>query len=148
MARPLFLTSDDMRKILNFWFDQRKKYYYFETATLKVASHSERQRTERSGYVLPASTDYREEVVDYFQDRIIGRISDVVPYPPSLLLHDTSIFTVRLEINYGTQKIENHEKRPSYGLVFSQITYYEPVENIEEFFRDDSRIINTRGNFR
>jgi hypothetical protein len=144
MTKPLFLTSDDMRKILNFWFEQRKKYFYFETAALKVLSHSERQRTERTGYVLPASTDYREEVVDYFQDRIVGRISEVVPYPPSLLLHDVSIFTLRLEINYGTQKIEKSEKRESYGLVFSEITYYEPIENVEEFLRDDPRILNKR----
>lgn len=144
MTKPLFLTSDDMRKILNFWFEQRKKYFYFETAALKVASHSERQRTERTGYVLPASTDYREEVVDYFQDRIVGRISEVVPYPAGLLLHDASIFTVRLEINYGTQKIEKSEKRESYGLVFSEITYYEPIENVEEFLRDDPRILNKR----
>jgi hypothetical protein len=144
MTKPLFLTSDDMRKILNFWFEQRKKYFYFETAALKVASHSERQRTERTGYVLPASTEYREEVVDYFQDRIVGRISEVVPYPAGLLLHDTSIFTVRLEINYGTQKIEKSEKRESYGLVFSEITYYEPIENVEEFLRDDPRILNKR----
>ena len=148
MAMPLFLSSDDMRKILNFWFDQRKKYCYFETATLKVATHSERQSTERTGYVLPVSSNYREEVVDYFQDRIVGRISDVVPYPPSLLLHDASIFTVRIEINYGTQKIENKEKRKTYGLVFSQITYYEQIENVEEFLRDDSRILNRKNNYR
>lgn len=148
MARPLFLTSDDMRKILNFWFEQRKKYYYFETATLKVATHSERQRAERTGYVLPAATDYREEVVDYFQDRIVGRVSEVVPYPPGLMLHDTTIFTVRLEINYGTQKIEKSEKRPSFGLVFSQITYFEPIENVEEFLRDDTLVLNRRNEYR
>ena len=144
MARPLFLTSDDMRKILNFWFEQRKKYFYFETAALKVVSHSERQRTERTGYVLPPSTDYREEVVDYFQDRIVGRISEVVPYPPGLMLHDSSVYTVRLEINYGTQRIEKSEKRESYGLVFSQITYYEPIDAVEEFLQNDPRLLNKR----
>jgi hypothetical protein len=147
MAMPNFQTSEEMRKILNYWFDYRKKYFYFETGTLRVASHSERHRTERTGYVFPPSEDHKEEVVDYFQDRIVGRISEVVPYPPGLLLHDTSIFTVRLEINYGTQKIEKSEKRQTYGLVFSQITYYEPIDNVEEFLRDDSRILNKRGNF-
>jgi hypothetical protein len=148
MAKPLYLTSDDMRKILNFWFDQRKKYFYFETEILKASSHSEKQRADRSGFLLPASTEYREEVFDYFQDRIVGRVSDVVPYPPSLLLHDISIFTVRLEINYGNQKIEKKETRNNYGLVFSQITYYEPIELVEDFFREDSRIINKTRNFR
>ena len=148
MPEPLFLTSEDMRKILNFWFDQRKKYFYFEMAALKAASHSERQKTERSGYILPASSEIREEVVDYFQDRIVGRISEVVPYPPSLVLHEASIFTVRVEINFGTQKIEKSEKRANYGLVFSQITYYEPIESVEEFLHDDPRILNKKNSYR
>lgn len=148
MPEPLFLTSEDMRKILNFWFDQRKKYFYFETAALQAVSHSERQKTERTGYVLPASSEIMEEVVDYFQDRIVGRISEVVPYPPGLMLREASIFTVRLEINYGTQKIEKSEKRPNYGLVFSQITYYEPIESVEEFLHDDSRILNRKSGYR
>ena len=148
MPEPLFLTSEDMRKILNYWFDQRKKYFYFETAAIKAASHSERQKSERSGYILPASSDIREEVVDYFQERIVGRVSEVVPYPPSLVLHEASIFTVRLEINYGTQKIEKTEKRASYGLVFSQITYYEPIESVEEFLHDDPRILNRKNSYR
>jgi hypothetical protein len=64
------------------------------------------------------------------------------------MLHDTSIFTVRLEINYGTQKIEKSEKRPSFGLVFSQITYFEPIENVEEFLRDDTLVLNRRNEYR
>ncbi len=142
MESPLFLTSADMRKILNFWFDQRKKYFYFETAILKASSHSERQRAQRFGRYFPASPEYREEIIDYFQDRIVGRISEVVPYPPSLLLHDISIFTVRLENNSETIKIEKKEMRQAYGLVFSQITYYEPIMNIEDFLREDPRILN------
>jgi hypothetical protein len=142
MESPLFLTSADMRKILNFWFDQRKKYFYFETAILKASSHSERQRAERFGRFFPASTEYREESIDYFQDRIVGRISDVVPYPPSLLLHDVSIFTVRVEINCGKTKIEKKEIRQAYGLVFSQISYYEPIMIVEDFLHEDPRILN------
>jgi hypothetical protein len=34
----------------------------------------------------------------------------------------------------------NVEERHQYGLVFSQITYYEPIENIELFISNDPRV--------
>ena len=133
-------TFDDIRKILNFWFDQQNKWFYFETATLKAASYGEREVQNPLQAHTAVSLEHSTESVDYIQDRIVGRISDVVPYPPSLLLQDTSIFTVRLDINRGTERIVKVVKRQTYGLVFSQITYYEP-RNADIFLQDDTRVI-------
>ncbi len=84
--------------------------------------------------------DNTEEAVYYVQTRIVGKIRDVVPYPPSLLLKDASVYTVLLSFDYIGAHVKRLEKRPVYGLVFSQITYYEPIQDVEEFLAVDERI--------
>ena len=140
MASLPFPTFDDIRKILNFWIDQQGKWFYFETATLKAASYSEGNKFSPFQSIPTTSYESSRESFNYIQDRIVGRISDVIPYPPSLLLQETSIFTVHLDVDQGTKRLVNVEERETYGLVFSQITYYEPIKNVEAFLQDDPRV--------
>jgi hypothetical protein len=81
--------------------------------------------------------DKTKETIQYSQSRIIGKIYNVVEYPPSLLLHDVTIFTANLLWGNEGHFMKNTEKRNQYGLVFSQITYYEPVENVDFFISND-----------
>lgn len=142
ISLPLpFPTFDDFRKYFNFWIDQENKWFYFETTALKVASNTERDVEDPNHRPLfGTTTEHSRESVEYVQDRIVGHISDIVSFPPSLLLKDTSIFSVRLDVLQGTKELLKVEKRQTYGLVFSQITYYERIENEEQFLKDDPRI--------
>lgn len=140
MATHVLPSFDDIRNMFNFWIDQENKWFYFETATLKAGSNIERDVYNPLHMNTTVATEYGRESVDYVQDRIVGRISDVIPYPPSLLLLNSSIFSVKLDILRGTKSLVKCEKRETYGLVFSQITYYEPIKNLEVFLKDDPRI--------
>jgi hypothetical protein len=139
MTTPLIPTFEDIRKILNFWFDQENKWFYFETAPLKVASNTEIDE-DQEPFVATATIGHRRETVDYSQDRIVGLIFDVISYPPSLLLHDATIYSVQPDFSQGTKTIKKVEKREIYGLVFSQITYYEPIKDIKVFLQGDPRV--------
>jgi hypothetical protein len=137
-------TFDNIRNLFNFWINQEDKWFYFETEKLKVASNRESEVHDPFHTNPLGSTDYRKESIFYRQDRIVGRISDVVPYPPSLLLQETSIFKVRLDVYQGTKELMEIETRKTYGLVFSQITYYEPIENWEVFIKSDIRVADVK----
>jgi hypothetical protein len=83
----------------------------------------------------------RDETVHYLQTRIVGKIGDVVSYPPTLLLHDAVVFTAQLSYQWQfSTSIVSKETRRRYGLVFSQITYYEPIDDHEKFLDQDTRV--------
>jgi len=148
MSAQIPLPSfDDIRKLLNFWFDQQDKWFYFETETIQAGSTESRKDPQDIPFdhlnVLYKITTTRESI-HYIQTRLVGHIYNVIPYPPSLLLRDTTIFKVAL--NYRDNCEENIdlisiEKRKSFGLVFSQITYYEPIKNVKEFLVNDKRVV-------
>jgi hypothetical protein len=134
-------SFDNIRIALQFWLDQQDKWFYFEGAALPTGSiaNTEVPNPLRSQTTIDFSR--QDETLYYLQTRIIGKIHDVVPFPPSLLLHDATVLTVRLwhQRNLRTSVI-NKESRPKYGLVFSQITYYEPVDKPETFLESDPRV--------
>ncbi len=89
-----------------------------------------------------SSRSYRDETVYYLQTRIVGKIGDVVEFPPSLMLNEADVFTAEFSRgqSYTNTKIVEEEKRTKYGLVFSVITYYEPIDDYEVFIDEDQRI--------
>jgi len=135
-----FPSFDDIRKLLQFWIDQEDKWFYFELGMIQIGIAGEIAKTDLIRGGFGGNKDKTNETIQYSQSRIIGKIFNVVEYPPSLLLHDVTIFTAYLLWGNASHFIKNIEKRNQYGLVFSQITYYEPVENIEIFISKDSRV--------
>jgi hypothetical protein len=133
-------SFEDIRKILQFWIDQQDKWFYFETAIIHSGStgQSEVPNPLQRPYASPWSRS--SEINEFIQARIVGCIKDVISYPPSLLLKDVSVFTVCLTNGLQYMNLISIEKRNKYGLVFSQITYYEPIDNIEEFLVSDARV--------
>ena len=127
-------SFEDIRKILEFWFEQEHKWFYFETNAIESSSVSS---TQTSNTVLMSST-YEDKW--YAQTRIAGKIFDVVTYPPSLYLENASVITVELRFRSPDKRILTRDVRTKYGLVFSQITYYEPIDDIETFLRSDPRV--------
>ncbi len=135
-------SFEDIQKLLKFWIDQQDKWFYFETETLQTGSSG---RTQTAPKILARHASVWEEInqtFQYSQSRIVGKIHDVVFYPPSLLLHDTTVFTVNIFLDQQKADVINIEKIKKYGLVFSQITYYEPIEDIQFFLSSDIRIKN------
>jgi hypothetical protein len=137
-------SFDDIRKLLHFWFDQQDKWFYFELGMVQIGKSGEILKTELRRGALGGNQDKTKEIFQYTQSRIIGKIYNVVEYPPSLLLHDVTIFTAKLLWGDENHFMKNIEKRNQYGLVFSQITYYEPVENIDFFISNDIRVQKIR----
>ena len=88
----------------------------------------------------PSAMDDSRESTQYTPLRIIGKIQDDLSFPPSLLLKRVSIFTVSVSFDNLTGRVINIDERKEYGLVLSQITYYEPIHDIALFLRDDSRV--------
>ena len=82
------------------------------------------------------------EIHQFVQSRIVGKIRDVIPYPPSLMLTDVTSFTVKITFEYQKIDVINVENRKKYGLVFSQITYYEPIDDVDLFLAKDPRVAN------
>jgi len=133
-------SFDDIQKLLSFWIDQEHKWFYFENEIFQIASHGEIINAPINTSRVVSSRDETNEIHTYSQSRIIGKICDVVSYPPSLLLEDVTVYTFHLTPINRKTSIENKEKHNKYGLVFSQITYYEPIDNIEAFMKSDNRI--------
>ena len=127
-------TFEDWRKMAQFWIDQQDKWFYFETALVPSSSHG---TTQNSTATLTSST-FADQW--YAQTRIVGKIIDVVTYPPSLRLEEASVFTIEMRFRLSTKRILNTEVRRKYGLVLSQITYYESVDNPKDFIISDSRL--------
>ena len=135
-------SFEDIRKLLEFWIAQQDKWFYFETETIQIGTSG---RTQHSPKIIArhASTwDEINETFQYSQSRITGKIHDVVSFPPSLLLENITVFTVNLLYDCQKPDLVSVEKRKKYGLVFSQITYYEPVDDIENFIKNDIRVKN------
>ena len=137
-------SFEDIQKILGFWIDQQDKWFYFETGAIQSGSTGEIQNPPKNISRSSPTWDKINETFQYTQSRIAGKIYDVVSYPPSLLLQDVTVFTVNLTVGNNNVDVLNIEKRNRYGLVFSQITYYEPIDNVESFLKDDPRIGNLR----
>jgi hypothetical protein len=138
-------SFEDIRKMLQFWIDQQDKWYYFEGISSESGTTGEAQVPNplHSRTTVDRSTEKR--TVHYLQTRLVGKIGDVVSYPPSLLLLDTRVFSALVSYDYGLRtSIVSQEVRPKYGLVFSQITYYEPIEELSQFLAEDPRISTTR----
>lgn len=126
--------------MFQFWIDQQDKWFYFETAIIPSGSTGESEVPNPLHTRTITSWTTSNETNQYIQTRIVGSINDVVSYPPSLLLRDVSVFTVSLIYGRQITRMVSIEKRVKYGLVFSQITYYEPIDDIESFLTGDSRI--------
>ena len=138
-------SFDDIRKLLHFWIDQQDKWFYFELGMVQIGISGETSRTDTMGMgYSTGGNDKTKETIQYSQSRIVGKIHNVVEYPPSLLLHDVTIFTANLLWGNESHFMKSIEKRNQYGLVFSQITYYEPVENIDLFISNDIRVQKMR----
>ncbi len=137
-----FMPSfEDVRKIFEFWFDQEGKWFYFELQTIQIASQSKTIHVPSNFARTASAEEETRQFHIYLQERVVGKILDIVSFPPSLLLQDTMVCLV--ELNYKYQKsisVTSKENRPKYGLVFSQITYYEPINNIDDFRKNDLRI--------
>lgn len=133
-------SFDDIRKILEFWISQQDKWFYFETGIVQSGSAGEIQNAPRNVASYSPAWDKMNETFQYTQWRVVGKIYDVVSYPPSLLLEDVTVLTVYLTFKRQGADIVKKEKRNKYGLVFSQITYYEPIDDIETFIKNDSRV--------
>jgi hypothetical protein len=131
-------SFEDIRKILQFWFDQQDKWFYFETGSIQSGSTSESEVPNPLHTHTITSREIRSETHQYIQNRIVGKIFDVILYPPSLLLQDVLVFKVNIE-RISTRLISKG-KRDKYGLVFSQITYFEPINDVESFLEKDTRI--------
>jgi hypothetical protein len=145
-----FPSFDDIRKLLHFWFDQQDKWFYFEIELIQIGTEGEKEINRPIVYGNPKyldihlpKTQKNAQIIHYVQDRIVGRIHDILPYPPSLLLYDVSIFTISLAYRDSilTTNIISKEERESYGLVFSRISYYEPIKKVEAFLKEDVRIV-------
>lgn len=131
-------SFDEIRKILNFWFDQKDKWFYFETEMFQIGINGDIQKTN-----VPYGKTYRDitnEIFQYSQSQIVGKIYDVIEYPPSLFLQDVTVFTINIDSNNRKGDVVDVEKRKQYGLVFSQISYYEPIEEINIFILEDPRV--------
>ena len=134
-------SFDDIRKILHFWIDQQDKWFYFETNMMQSGIGGVIQKApSQMGYGRLNNKDITSEQFQYSQTRIVGKIHNIVEYPPSLLLQDVTIFTVELEFPHKKGNVVDVEKRNQYGLVFSQVAYYEPIKDFQSFVANDSRI--------
>jgi hypothetical protein len=134
-------SFEDIRKLLQFWIDQQDSWFYFEEVARQSGSTGEAQAPNplHSGTGLQFS--FQDQTIEYIQTRIVGKVGDVVTYPPSLLLIDAQVFTALLSYRKGLNtSIVSSEVRPKYGLVFSQIAYYEPIEKPSLFLRKDPRV--------
>lgn len=134
-----FPTFEDFRKLLEFWIDQQDKWFYFETESIQSGLVGFEEDFMSSPFSM-GSRKKAEQFFQYKQTRILGNIRDVISHPPSLLLQDVTVLTIKLNLDNNSEKTVKTEKRKSYGLVFSQITYYEPIDNIEEFLSSDPRV--------
>jgi len=136
-----FPTFEDFRKLLEFWIDQQDKWFYFEIEAIQSGMVGfEYEQPLGVSWALSNNQKKATQTLQYKQKRVIGKIHDVISHPPSLLLKDAKIFTVNLNLDNDSEKITRTEKRKKYGLVFSQITYYEPIDNIEGFLSNDPRV--------
>ena len=133
-------SFDDIRKLLSFWIGQQDKWFYFETGMVQIGRSGETQKEPTEYAKLAPSWDKINEIIQYSQLRIIGKIHDVVEYPPSLLLHDVTIFTADTDSYNRKGNLVDTEKRKQYGLVFSQVSYYEPIDDVEFFISSDVRV--------
>jgi hypothetical protein len=140
-AQLPFPSFEDIRRVLQFWLDQQDKWFYFEGATLQSGSTGEVEAPNPLHSRTMVNISRRDETVHYLQTRIVGKIGDVVSYPPTLLLHDAVVFTAQLSYQWQfSTSIVSKETRRRYGLVFSQITYYEPIDDHEKFLDQDTRV--------
>ena len=142
-----FPSFEDLRKMFQFWIDQQDKWFYFETAGLRNRSDGGSEVPDTRRFANPITYSRRTETVYYSQSRIVGMIGDVINYPPSLMLHDAKIIIVEFNQSVhdpGTGFI-SEEGRSRYGLVFSQIAYFEPVEDEVLFMSSDPRVHISEG---
>lgn len=133
-------SFEDIQKLLGFWIEQQDKWFYFETETIQIGVTGKIQNAPKNVARHVFTRQEVNETYQYSQTRIIGKIHDVVSYPPSLLLQDVTVFTATLEYEHQKENFINIKKRKKYGLVFSQITYYEPIEDIDYFINNDDRV--------
>jgi hypothetical protein len=141
MSLPSF---EDLRKILEFWISQQDKWFYFEIGVVQSHTDSLGKQKPVHYFGTVGINGIQENVYSthyYVQPRIIGKIYDVISYPPSLLLQETKIFTVLVNFNDAGPEFQiGTEQRKQYGLVFSQITYFEPIEDSNSFLATDKRV--------
>ena len=132
-------TFEDNLKLLQFWIDQQDKWFYFETESVKSSSYGE---TDVPAPMHQVTTEraYSSETTYYVQSRIVGKISDIIFNPPSLLLSDANEITVKINFDRNSSSVISRKIRKKYGLVFSQITYFEPIKNHELFLEEDDRV--------
>lgn len=136
-------SFEDFQKLLQFWFDQQDKWFYFETEVIQSGVSGESKVPNQLRNTTRYSLSTSHQISKFIQTRIVGKIYDVIFYPPSLLLRDVKVYVVKITYN-GSEKLSlvSFEERERYGLVFSQITYYERIKEVEHFLKSDNRIID------
>lgn len=132
-------TFEDNLKLLQFWIDQQDKWFYFETASV-ISSKLGETFVPAPMHQIVAERVTNDETYYYVQTRIVGRIRDVIFNPPSLMLNDANEITVQINYDRNKHTVLTRQKRKNFGLVFSQITYFEPIENFEKFIENDERV--------
>jgi hypothetical protein len=80
-----FPSFEDIRNILSFWLDQQDKWFYFETEKLISGSVGSVFHWPPSLEGIPSPLDDTKESIQYIQTRIVGKIRDVLSFPPSSL---------------------------------------------------------------
>ena len=124
-------TFEDIQKLMSFWSEQQDKFYYFEIESVESGERVEDEPiwTVRSSIPLPESRT--QEVTRYrIQERIVGKIKDVLFFPPSLLLTDVSIRVTELTLQRNEKPLVttlDTQEQDTYGLVMSRIHYFERI---------------------
>ncbi len=138
-AQILLPTFEDNMKLLQFWIDQQDKWFYFETDIVQSSSYGEEEVPAQMYQLTPVNA-YRNHTIVYIQSRIIGKIHNVIFNPPSMMLDNTIVITAEINFDRNKHTIISRQERMKYGLVFSQITYFEPIEDHELFLEKDGRV--------
>lgn len=140
LFRPM-PTFEDVRKMLSFWFDQQDKYYYFETDSIDAGEFQKEMPVFSNSPLKGSTTSVNRHRI---QEQIIGKIHDILTYPPSIVLTDVTVEFVDIEYSPlgkpHSSKI-TLETQDSYGLVLSRIKYFEKIspQTSDEFMETSSR---------
>ena len=56
------------------------------------------------------------------------------------MLNDAIELTVQIDYEESSHQVKLKKERKKYGLVFSQITYFEPIDYYVYFMNNDDRV--------
>lgn len=144
-------TFEDIRKLLQFWIDQQDKWFYFETNPQDYGTDVTSRGGLREVPPIGSNITFSIAYPNQYQERIIGKVSDALSFPPSLLLRDAKVLVAKLQLSKAG-KIGGHDRKPEarrvsvkdskeYALVFSRIHYFERIraKSADSFMSEDPR---------